>query len=87
MVSNTLYSFGVPRVAGAGVRPAHHRERADVELEDLVAVHAGDVDARACVIHLHAMRHVARRNIRDTGHRGRINHGDDVDARVIAVKV
>ena len=58
-----------------------------VDLEDLVGVHAGDVHERPGVIDFHAVRHVARRKIREGRHRCRLHDRDDVHAGVIAVKV
>src|SRR5439155_23484228 len=62
-------------------------EGADLELQDLVAVHAGDVHPGSPMIHLHSVRHVAGGEVGDLGHRGEMDDRHDVGAGVIAVKV
>ncbi len=74
-------------VTPTGLPPAGDPERGDLDLQQLVAVHAGDVDPAPGVVRLGAVRHVARREIGDVRHRAGLHHGDHVGARMVAVKI
>ena len=75
------------RHARSGLVPARDAQGLAIDLENLIGVHARDVHERPGVIDFDAMRHVAGAQVGERRHRRGLNDRDEVDARMIAVKI
>ena len=74
-------------VAGPGLRAPSDSQRGHFDLQQLIAVHARDVDPGASMIRLDPVRHVAGRQVGDGRHRRGVHHRDHVRPRMVAVEI
>src|SRR4051812_21107136 len=80
-------SCGSDRMTFTGLSTAGDPEGSGVQLKDLVTVHAGHVDPGPCMVRLHAMGHVAGRNVGDLVHCWGMHHRHDIHSWMIAMEI